>query len=45
VRPPEHVPAIFRDMNGLAIWTSYSDFFFRMGGEVVDAYYEKLFRT
>lgn len=45
VRPPEHVPAIFRDMNGLAIWTSYSDFFFRMGGEVVDAYYEKLFRA
>jgi uncharacterized protein (TIGR02421 family) len=45
VRPPEHVPAIFRDMNGLAIWTAYSDFFFRKGGQMVDDYYEKLFRS
>jgi uncharacterized protein (TIGR02421 family) len=45
VRPPEHVPAIFRDMNGLAISTSYSDAFFRMNDEAVDGYYEKLFRS
>jgi uncharacterized protein (TIGR02421 family) len=44
VRPPVHVPPMFRDMNGLAIWTAYSNFFFRMGGSVVDDYYAKLFR-
>jgi uncharacterized protein (TIGR02421 family) len=44
VRPPEHVPPMFRDMNGLAIWTAYSNFFFRMGGNVVDDHYAKLFR-
>ncbi|HMJ52726.1 MAG TPA: flavohemoglobin expression-modulating QEGLA motif protein [Polyangiaceae bacterium] len=44
VRPPIHVPPMFRDMNGLAIWTAYSNFFFRMGGSVVDDYYAKLFR-
>jgi len=45
VRPPEHIPAIFRDVNGLVIWTSYSDFFFRTAGGAIDGYYEKLFRT
>ena len=44
VRAPIHVPPMFRDMNGLAIWTAYSNFFFRMGGSVVDDYYAKLFR-
>jgi uncharacterized protein (TIGR02421 family) len=44
VRPPIHVPPMFRDLNGLAIWTAYSNFFFRMGGSVVDDYYAKLFR-
>jgi uncharacterized protein (TIGR02421 family) len=44
VRTPIHVPPMFRDMNGLAIWTAYSNFFFRMGGSVVDDYYAKLFR-
>jgi uncharacterized protein (TIGR02421 family) len=44
VRPPAHVPPMFRDMNGLSIWTAYSNFFFRMGGSVVDDHYAKLFR-
>jgi uncharacterized protein (TIGR02421 family) len=44
VRAPIHVPPMFRDMNGIAIWTAYSNFFFRMGGSVVDDYYAKLFR-
>ena len=39
-----HLPPMFRDMNGLAIWMAYSTFFFRMGGSVVDDYYAKLFR-
>ena len=44
VKAPEYVPPMFRDMNGLSIWTAYSNFFFRMGGSVVDDYYAKLFR-
>jgi uncharacterized protein (TIGR02421 family) len=44
VRPPIHVPPMFRDMNGLAIWTAYSNFLFRMGSSVVDDYYAQLFR-
>jgi len=44
VRPPSHVPPMFRDMNGLAIWTAFSNFFFRMGGSVVDDHYAELFK-
>jgi uncharacterized protein (TIGR02421 family) len=44
VRPPAHVPPMFRDMNGLAIWTAYSNFLFRMGSSIVDDYYAQLFR-
>ncbi|HKQ68753.1 MAG TPA: flavohemoglobin expression-modulating QEGLA motif protein [Polyangiaceae bacterium] len=44
VRAPSYIPPMFRDMNGLAIWTAFSNFFFRMGGSVVDDYYAKLFR-
>jgi uncharacterized protein (TIGR02421 family) len=45
VRPPVHVPPMFRDMNGLSIWTAYSNFLFRMGSSVVDDYYAQLFRS
>jgi uncharacterized protein (TIGR02421 family) len=44
VRPPVHVPPMFRDMNGLSIWTAYSNFLFGMGGSIVDDYYTQLFR-
>lgn len=44
VRPPKHVPPMFRDMNGLAIWMAYSSFFSRLGGNAVADYYGKLFR-
>ncbi len=44
VRAPVHVPPMFRDMNGLAIWTAYSNFFFRMSGHVVDDHYADVFR-
>ena len=33
-----------RDMNGLAIWMAYSNFFSRMGGNAIADYYAKLFR-
>jgi uncharacterized protein (TIGR02421 family) len=44
VRPPMYVPPMFRDLNGLAIWTAYSNFFFRMAAGAMDDYYAKLFR-
>lgn len=44
VRPPQHVPPMFRDMNGLSIWMAYSSFFSRLGGNAVADYYAKLFR-
>jgi uncharacterized protein (TIGR02421 family) len=44
VEPPQYLPPMFRDLNGLAIWTAYSSFFFRMGGAAVDDYYTSLFR-
>lgn len=44
VRPPQHVPPMFRDMNGLAIWMAYSNFFSRMAGNAVADHYAKLFR-
>lgn len=44
IRPPKHVPPMFRDMNGLSIWMAYSSFFSRLGGNAVADYYGKLFR-
>ncbi len=43
VRPPQYLPPVFRDLNGLAIWMAYSTFFTRLGGEAISHYYGKLF--
>jgi uncharacterized protein (TIGR02421 family) len=43
VRPPQYLPPVFRDLNGLAIWMAYSTFFTRLGGEAISEYYAKLF--
>ena len=43
VRPPQYLPPVFRDLNGLAIWMAYSTFFTRLGGEAMSDYYAKLF--
>jgi uncharacterized protein (TIGR02421 family) len=43
VRPPQYLPPVFRDLNGLAIWMAYSTFFTRLGGEAISDYYAKLF--
>jgi hypothetical protein len=42
VKPPPHLPAIFDDMNGLAIWICYSSFFSRLGSAAIAEYYGKL---
>ena len=44
VKPPIYLPAIFRDLNGLAIWMSYSTFFTRLGGVEVSEHYARLFQ-
>jgi uncharacterized protein (TIGR02421 family) len=42
VRPPQFLPAIFDDLNGLAIWMCYSSFFSRLGGTAIAEHYTKL---
>lgn len=44
VKPPIYLPQIFRDLNGLAIWMSYSTFFTRLGGVEVSEHYARLFQ-
>lgn len=44
VRAPIYLPPTFRDLNGLAIWMSYSTFFTRLGGAEVSEHYAQLFR-
>ena len=43
VKPPVHVPPLFRDLNGLAIWMAYSGFLSRLGTDAVTEYYAKMF--
>ncbi len=44
VKPPRYLPSTFRDLNGLAIWMSYSTFFTRLAGTEVSEHYAKIFR-
>jgi hypothetical protein len=44
VKPPVHVPPLFRDLNGLSIWIAYSDFLTRLGGDAVTEYYAAMFK-
>lgn len=44
VRPPPFLPAIFDDLNGLAIWVCYSSFFLRLGATAIAEHYSKLLR-
>ncbi|GAC1539610.1 MAG: flavohemoglobin expression-modulating QEGLA motif protein [Polyangiales bacterium] len=45
VKAPRYLPPTFRDLNGLAIWMSYSTFFTRLGGAEVSEHYARIFRT
>ncbi|MEZ4408716.1 MAG: flavohemoglobin expression-modulating QEGLA motif protein [Polyangiales bacterium] len=45
VRPPQFLPQIFSDLNGLAIWMAYSTFFSQMGLQEMDDYYAEIFRA
>jgi len=43
VDPPRFLPPHFRDLNGLAVWMSFSSFFNRVDLESVQGHYKKLF--
>ncbi|MDP9035396.1 MAG: flavohemoglobin expression-modulating QEGLA motif protein [Myxococcota bacterium] len=43
VKPPVYLPAMFRDLNGLAIWMAYSTFFSQLGGDAIAEHYAGLF--
>jgi uncharacterized protein (TIGR02421 family) len=43
VRPPRYVPPMFRDLNGLAIWMAYSNFFCTLGADAIAEHYASLF--
>lgn len=40
---PKHLPLQFRDLNGLAVWMSFSSFFNRVDLASVQAHYNRLF--
>jgi uncharacterized protein (TIGR02421 family) len=42
IKPPPFLPAIFDDMNGLAIWVCYSSFFSRLGATAIAEHYGKM---
>jgi uncharacterized protein (TIGR02421 family) len=44
VKAPRYLPPTFRDLNGLAIWMSYSTFFTRLAGSEVSEHYAAIFR-
>jgi uncharacterized protein (TIGR02421 family) len=43
VRPPKYLPALFRDLSGLAIWMAYSSFLTQLHAESTADYYGRLF--
>jgi uncharacterized protein (TIGR02421 family) len=43
VRPPQYLPSMFRDPNGLAIWMAYSTFFSQLGSEAIADHYARVF--
>jgi uncharacterized protein (TIGR02421 family) len=43
VDPPAHLPRHFRDLNGLAMWMAYSNFFNRVDLSKVQDHYRELF--
>lgn len=43
IDPPHFVPMHFSDLNGLAVWMSFSSFFNRVDLQSVQAHYKKIF--
>ena len=45
IDPPKYLPPQFRDMNGLAVWMSFSSFFNLVDLKRVQEHYDKLFKS
>jgi uncharacterized protein (TIGR02421 family) len=45
VDPPKHLPPQFADLNGLAVWMSFSNFLNQVDLKKVQEHYDKLFQT
>jgi uncharacterized protein (TIGR02421 family) len=45
VDPPLHLPPQFRDLNGLAVWMSFSSFLNAVDLRRIQEHYDKLFKT
>ncbi|MGK5084975.1 flavohemoglobin expression-modulating QEGLA motif protein [Bdellovibrionota bacterium FG-1] len=45
VDPPLHLPAQFRDLNGVAVWMSFSSFLNAVDLKRIQEHYDKLFKT
>ncbi len=43
IDPPRYLPSQFKDMNGLAVWMSFSSFLNRIDMKKVQEHYDKLF--
>jgi hypothetical protein len=43
VRPPKFVPALFEDLNGLAMWLAITNFWGRLNNRAIMSHYEKMF--
>jgi uncharacterized protein (TIGR02421 family) len=45
VDPPRHLPPQFRDMNGIAVWMSFSSFLNMVDLKKIQEHYDKLFKS
>ena len=43
IDPPHYLPPQFRDLNGLAMWMAYSNFFNRVNLPQIQEHYRSLF--
>lgn len=44
IDPPRYMPPQFRDMNGIAVWMSFSNFFNKVDLKRIQEHYDKLFK-
>lgn len=45
IDPPTHLPPLFRDLNGISVWMSFSNFLNVVDMKQIQAHYDKLFNS
>jgi uncharacterized protein (TIGR02421 family) len=45
IDPPRHLPPQFRDLNGIAVWMSFSSFLNQVDLQSIQEHYDRLFQT